>query len=122
MAQPSPHMLASEPPPPLLRDAVAWLALGLGTALLALAGAPANSWLDSGELVAAARELGNIHPPGHPAWLSLAASADLLPLGPYAARTAWLSALGAGVSLLLVVRIARFCIGGTDAGWPATTG
>ncbi len=117
MAQPFPHILASEPPPPLLRDAVAWLALGLGTALLALAGAPANSWLDSGELVAAARELGNIHPPGHPAWLSLAALADLLPLGPYAARTAWLSALGAGVSLLLVVRIARFCIGGVDAGW-----
>lgn len=106
--------------PPLSGDAVAWMALGVGTAAMGLAGAPALSWLDSGELVAAARELGNIHPPGHPAWLSLAAAADLLPLGPYCARTAWLSALGAGVSLMLVVRIARSIVAGPGAGaWAA---
>jgi len=117
VAQLVPDLQAATHEPPLLRDAVAWLALGLGTTWMALAAAPAMSWLDSGELVAAARELGNVHPPGHPAWLSLAASADLLPLGPYAARTAWLSALGAGVSLLLIVRIARLCVGGVDSGW-----
>ena len=114
------HIPQREPLVPLSGDAVAWLALGLGTAAMGLAGAPAMSWLDSGELVAAARELGNIHPPGHPAWLSLAAAADLLPLGPYAARTAWLSALGAGVSLLLIVRLARSIVAGPGAGaWAA---
>lgn len=86
---------------------MAWLALALGTALTAWAGAPALSWLDSGELVAAARELGSIHPPGHPAWLSLAGLADLLPVGPYAARVAWLSALGTGLAAWWTVRTAR---------------
>ncbi len=88
-------------------DGVAWLAFALAVALMSWALAPGLSWLDAGELVAAARELGNIHPPGHPAWLSLAGLADLLPLGPYAARVAWLSALGAGVSAWLTVRLAR---------------
>lgn len=94
----------------LWRDRSAWLLGALATVLYGLCAAPGPSWLDSGELVAAARELGTLHPPGHPAWLSLAGLADLLPLGPYAARVAWLSALWAGIAVVLLVRIGRLVL------------
>ncbi len=97
-----------EPLPALHADAVAWLAFAAAFIATGLAAAPAMGWLDSAELVAAARELGSIHPPGHPAWLSLATVADLVPLGPYALRIAWLSSFFAGASAWLAVRIARF--------------
>ena len=102
---------------PLSEDWMAWLALAVGIALTAWSAAPAGSWLDSGELIAAARTLGGIHPPGHPGWLSLAGLAELLPLGPYAVRVAWLSALFAGVSALLVVRISRELLDNRLCGW-----
>ncbi len=102
---------------PLKQDWMAWLALAAGMALTAWSAAPAGSWLDSGELIAAARTLGGIHPPGHPGWLSLAGLAELLPLGPVAARVAWLSSLFAGVSALLVVRIARELLAERLCGW-----
>ena len=101
------------------RDGVAWLAAAAGTALTGASAAPANSWLDSAELVACAAELGNIHPPGHPAWLSLAPALHLLPLGPFAWRIALFSALAAGVSLFLLVRLVRLCLG--DQGSRALT-
>lgn len=96
--------------PCVARDGHAWTAFAVTAAVTGQAGAPALSWLDSGELVAAARELGGIHPPGHPAWLSLAGLAEALPLGPYAGRLAWLSALFAGLSAFLVVRLARLAL------------
>ena len=101
----------STPATSIWRDPWACGVGALAMALFALAGAAGPTWLDSGELIAAARELGGIHPPGHPAWLSLAAGAEWLPLGPQAARLSWLSALGAGVSVALCVRIARLVLG-----------
>lgn len=105
------------PTTPLRQDGLAWLALSLGMVATAFSAAPAGSFLDSGELIAAARTLGGIHPPGHPGWLSLAGLAELLPLGPHAARVAWLSALFAGVSALLTVRIARELLVDRLCGW-----
>lgn len=114
--------------PPLRRDAVAWVLAALTWALTGLHAAPAGSWLDSGELIAAARTFGIIHPPGHPAWLSQAGLAEWLPLGPHALRVAWLSGLWAGISVLLVVRMAREVLrdtrlsaAATDA-WAASAG
>lgn len=88
-------------------DAAAWLVAALTAAVLALHGAAAGNFLDSGELIVAARTLGVVHPPGHPAWLGWAQLADWLPLGPHAARVAWLSALAGGWAAGLVVRIGR---------------
>ena len=81
-------------------------------AVLVTIGAGGPSWLDSAELIAAARELGGIHPPGHPAWLSLAALADLLPLGPYSARVVWLSAACCAAAAWWTVRLAGRAMGG----------
>jgi len=106
-------------PPPLLQDRPAWLAAAIGGVLLTLAAAPGPSWLDSAELIAAAAELGGIHPPGHPAWLSIAGLAHLLPIGAYSARVVWLSALFGAGCVLLTVRLARRIMGpfaGTAAG------
>lgn len=103
---------------PIWRDPWACALGAIAAAVLVLAGAGGPTWLDSGELIAAARELGGIHPPGHPAWLSLSAAVEWLPLGPQAARLAWLSALAGGISVALVVRIARLLLG--PAGWTAT--
>ncbi len=97
----------SQPAPTLRDDAVAWLSAALAVVLYALWAAPALGWLDSGEMVAAARELGNLHPPGHPAWLSLAGFAELLPVAGYATRVAWLSALAAGASVVVLARLSR---------------
>lgn len=102
---------------PLQQDWLAWLALAAGMALTAWSAAPAGSWLDSGELIASARTLGGIHPPGHPGWLSLAGLAEALPLGPIAVRVAWLSSLFAGVSALLIVRISRELLADRLCGW-----
>ncbi|MEY3013730.1 MAG: hypothetical protein RIT45_2465 [Pseudomonadota bacterium] len=82
-----------------------WLVGALTAAVLGVVAAPVPGFLDAGELIAAARELGVIHPPGHPAWLSLAGLAELLPFGPIAARVAWLSAIFGGVAAGLTVRI-----------------
>jgi hypothetical protein len=101
----------------LREDWLAWLAFGLGTALAGALSAPALAWLDSAEFVGAARELGLVHPPGHPVWLSLAGLCELVPLGPHALRVAWLSAACAGLSLLLVVRLARGL--GLGSAWAA---
>lgn len=90
---------------PAVRIAAWWIG-GLGAALLGAFAAPVPGFLDAGEFVAAARELGVIHPPGHPAWLSLAGLAELLPFGPVSARVAWLSAAFAGVAAALLVRLA----------------
>ena len=88
-------------------DTVAWLTAALACVLAGFWAAPANSWLDSAELTACAAELGNIHPPGHPAWLSLAPAMRLLPLGPFAWRIALFSGLGAAASVFALVRLTR---------------
>lgn len=89
------------------RDRVAWFAAAFATGLTACCAAPANSWLDSAELTACAAELGNIHPPGHPAWLSLSQLVRFIPIGPFPWRVATFSALAMGASLFLLVRLVR---------------
>ncbi len=108
-------------------DSAAWLVGAVVTAGMVLGSAGGPSFLDSGELIAAARELGGVHPPGHPAWLSLAGLAEVLPFGAYGARVVWLSALFAGIAAGLLVRIARGVMGpfgATRAGgwWAAAAG
>lgn len=108
-------------------DPVVWLVGAVTIAAMVQGSAGGPSFLDSGELIAAARELGGIHPPGHPAWLSLAGLAELLPLGAYGARVVWLSALFGGIAAGLLTRIARRVLGAfgqTPAGalWSAATG
>ncbi|MCO4762884.1 MAG: DUF2723 domain-containing protein [Myxococcales bacterium] len=108
-------------------DPIAWLVGAFVAATLIQGSAGGPSFLDSGELIAAARELGGIHPPGHPAWLSLSGLAELLPMGAYGARVVWLSALFAGLSAGLMVCIARRLMGQlapTRAGalWSAAAG
>lgn len=88
-------------------DRVAWLTAALATAVTAWCAAPANSWLDSAELVASAAELGNIHPPGHPAWLSLVQIVRFIPFGPLPWRVAIFSALATGAAIFLLVRLTR---------------
>ena len=89
------------------RDRTAWFAAAFATAITAVCAAPANSWLDSAELSACAAELGNVHPPGHPAWLSLSQLVRFLPIGPFPWRIAIFSALAMGASLFLLVRLVR---------------
>lgn len=104
--------------PALADDYVAWGALAAAVLVAGLTAAPAGSWLDAGEFIAAARTMGIVHPPGHPAWLSLAGLCELLPLGPHALRVAWFSSACAGISALLVVRIARILLSGVgNRGW-----
>ena len=100
-------MTADLAPASAWRDRVAWLAAAVATALTAVCGAPANSWLDSAELTACAAELGNIHPPGHPAWLSLSQLVRFVPLGPFPWRVALFSALAMGAAVFLLVRLVR---------------
>ncbi len=76
------------------------LALYLWTA------APAPTWLDSGELLAAGLVLGGAHPPGHPLHVTLVKLATLLPIGPLPLRAALVSALFAAVATFLVSRLA----------------
>jgi hypothetical protein len=69
--------------------------------------APSVGWLDSGSLVSAAWYLGIAHPPGEPAYLSLARIAQLLPVGDIAFRVNLLSALALSLCALPVAALAR---------------
>jgi len=99
------------PMPAFASDPAAVLAAGLAGVVLVAISAGGPSWLDSAELIAAARELGGIHPPGHPAWLSLAGLAEWLPIGAYSARVVWLSAIFGALAVALTVRLARRAMG-----------
>lgn len=88
-------------------DAAAWFCGGLTFATLVVVAAPVPAFLDAGELVAGARELGVLHPPGHPSWLSLSGLQEAVPFAPVSARLAWFSAFWAGLSAFLLARLAR---------------
>ena len=97
-------------PPPASRSASSAPSL----ALAAAAGLPLCAylattsghgyWLDSGEFVAAAAELGISHPPGHPLAALVSAALTMLPLGSLAFRVALASALMAGAAAALFHR------------------
>jgi hypothetical protein len=70
---------------------------------------------DSGELIAAAYELGVAHPPGYPTWCLLAKAATLVPIGEVAFRVALLSAFFGALTVLLIAAILLVL----TASWPA---
>lgn len=71
--------------------------------------APTVTFVDSGELIVAARCAGVPHPPGFPLWVMLAHMASLIPLGSIAARVNFASAVCAafacGVFTLVVAEL-----------------
>ena len=71
--------------------------------------APTVTFVDSGELIVAARSLGVAHPPGFPLYVLLANAATRLPIGNVAKRvnlaSALFGALAAAVLVLLVTEI-----------------
>ncbi len=79
----------------------------VATAFYALIAAPGVGWMDSGELTAAAWNLGGAHPPGHPAHSLLGRLAALIPVGEIAFRVNLFSAAAMGAALAGVVALAR---------------
>lgn len=75
--------------------------------LFALMAAPGVTWMDSGELTAAAYTLGGAHPPGHPAHTLLGKLATLLPFGEIAFRVSLLSAVTMAAAVAGVVALSR---------------
>ena len=73
--------------------------------------APTVTFVDSGELIAAANSLGVAHPPGFPLYTLIAHLATLLPVGSVAERVNLVSAVFAGIAAaavgLLVLEIVR---------------
>ena len=64
------------------------------------------TFVDSGELAAAATTLGIAHPPGYPLFTLLGHIASLVPLGSPIARVACLSALATALATALLFRVA----------------
>jgi Protein O-mannosyl-transferase TMEM260-like len=69
--------------------------------------APAGHWLDSAEFAAAAWELGNAHPPGHPLAILVGKAATLVPLGSIAFRVNCASGVALGVAAVLLLYTIR---------------
>ena len=71
--------------------------------------APTVTFIDSGELIVAARGAGVPHPPGFPLWVMLAHVASLMPFGSVAVRvnfaSAVFAALACGVFTLVVAEL-----------------
>lgn len=90
-----------------LTERTEWLTFAVGFVAFALMTAPGVTWMDSGELAAAAYELGGAHPPGHPVHTLLGKLASLVPLGEIAWRINMLSALTMALALAGVVALMR---------------
>jgi tetratricopeptide (TPR) repeat protein len=87
----------------------------VATCFYALVAAPGVGWMDSGELTAAAWNLGGAHPPGHPAHSLFGRLAALLPLGEVGFRLNLLSAAAMGAALAGVIALARRLVADSDA-------
>ena len=92
----------------------------VATTFYILFAAPGVGWMDSGELTAAAWNLGGAHPPGHPAHSLLGKLATLLPFGEVAFRLNLLSAAAMGAALAGVVALARRLVPERDAALAAS--
>jgi hypothetical protein len=86
---------------------VAGAAGGLFLLLFARTAAPGVTFVDSGELVLAARDAGVAHPPGMPLWVALAHVATRLPLGDVARRVNLSSAFFAALAVAATIWAAR---------------
>jgi hypothetical protein len=69
--------------------------------------APTVTLVDSGELITAARFLGNAHPPGFPLYLLLAHIATLVPIGNVAIRVNFASAFFAAAAAAVLALVVR---------------
>ena len=79
------------------------LLLFLGSLILFLCTlAPGVTFVDSGELIVTAKNLGVAHPPGFPLYLLIAHLATLLPIGNVAQRVNFVSAFCAAIAVVLV--------------------
>jgi hypothetical protein len=67
--------------------------------------APTVTFVDSGELIVAAKNLSVAHPPGFPLYLMVAHLATLLPFGNPAQRVHFASALSAAIAVVLIYLI-----------------
>lgn len=76
-----------------------------GFAAYALAAPGGPTWLDSGEIGAAAFQLGSPHPTGFPLEIALARLMTLVPIGELAFRLHLVSAAAAGIALALVAAL-----------------
>ena len=83
---------------PRLRLIALGLASGVPLALYIASASAHDGWLDSGEFVAQAVDLGVAHPPGHPLAAIVGKLITLLPLGPLPWRLAIVGALCAAVA------------------------
>ncbi|MBX7079832.1 MAG: DUF2723 domain-containing protein [Nannocystaceae bacterium] len=81
------------------------IAFGIAFAVLSLGAAPAQAWLDAGELAAAGYELGVMHPPGMPGLVATLQLASLVPLGPLGWRMALVSTAAAALAAALTLRL-----------------
>jgi len=90
---------SGDPLAPWIGGAVFLVTAGLCVALAA----PAGHWLDSAEFAAAAWELGNAHPPGHPLAILLGKATTLVPLGGIAFRVNCASGIALGVAAVLLL-------------------
>lgn len=79
----------------------------LAAAAFALMAAPGITWMDHGELAAAAFTLGGAHPPGHPVHTLLGKLATLIPVGEIGFRVTLVSALSMAATASGVVALAR---------------
>lgn len=78
-----------------------------------LLAAPSVGWLDGGELVAGAWDLGVSHPPGQPLPTLIWRLAMLAPLASIPFRATLISAACAGLAVWPLTALARMCIGET---------
>ena len=92
----------------------------LATAFYTVMAAPGVGWMDSGELTAAAWNLGGAHPPGHPAHSLLGKLAAFLPFGEVAFRVTLLSAASMAAALAGVVALARRLVAEPAAALPGS--
>src|SRR5689334_4517186 len=91
---------------PMSNGFSSWRTIQLGLILFVLAlavytqtMAPTVVFVDSGELILAAKSLGVAHPPGFPLYVLLAHLATAVPFGNVAARVNFLSALCAALAV-----------------------
>lgn len=84
------------------RVAIAFAVFIIALATYCFTLAPTVTFVDSGELIAAARTLGVAHPPGTPLYIILAHVATLIPIGNVAQRVNFASALFAAASAAVV--------------------
>ncbi|MEE2644856.1 MAG: DUF2723 domain-containing protein, partial [Myxococcota bacterium] len=71
------------------------LIAGIVGAFYCLTALPGVHWHDTGEFLAAGRDLSLSHPPGHPLAVQLIHLSQLLPFGSTSLRGNWASALAA---------------------------